>query len=137
MAERRAMGEAMAISPEKMAFIQGGSGAAKAEPAPVRRQEVVAPVHVSTEEQAVEPREASPRPSRRRPAASERRKSPQEDRPFIGQILIPLTTRLQPDTANALRRACLEQKLAGRQPATQQEIVEAAVRTWLAAEEYL
>lgn len=137
MAERRAMGEAMAISPEKMAFIQGASGAAKIEPKSVRRQEPVPPVAVSAEEQTEESQEASPRPSRRRPAASERRKTSQEDRPFIGQILIPLTTRLQPDTANALRRACLEQKLAGRQPATQQEIVEAAVRAWLAAEEYL
>lgn len=137
MAERRAMGEALAISPEKMAFIEKGSVGTKNEPPPVRRPEVAIPVGVVAEVHTQESPEASPRRSRRRPAASERRSTPQEDRPFIGQILIPLTTRLQPDTANALRRACLEQKLAGRQPATQQEIVEAAVRAWLADEDYL
>lgn len=137
MAERRGMGEALAISPEKIAFIEKGSVGTKNEPTPVRRQEVAIPVGVSAEVRAEESPEASTRRSRRRSPAAERRSTSQEDRPFIGQILIPLTTRLQPDTANALRRACLEQKLAGRQPATQQEIVEAAVRTWLADEDYL
>lgn len=137
MAERRGMGEALAISPEKAAFIEKGSFGTRNEPTAVRRPEVATPVAIAAEVRPEEPPETSPRRPRRRPAVSERRTPSQEDRPFIGQILIPLTTRLQPDTANALRRACLEQKLAGRQPATQQEIVEAAVRAWLTDEEYL
>jgi hypothetical protein len=50
---------------------------------------------------------------------------------------MPLTTRLQPRTANALRRAYLEQKLARREPATQQEIVEAALQAWLTLNGFL
>jgi hypothetical protein len=48
-------------------------------------------------------------------------------------ILVSLTTRLSPATAEALRRAALEQRLRRRRPHTQQEIVEAAVRHWLTA----
>lgn len=133
MAERRVMGAALAISPEKLAFIQGASGDTKSEPPPARRQ---TPPPATTDSVA-EPQEAAPKRSRRRPVAPDRHSPTPKARPFISQILIPLTTRLQPDTASALRRACLEQKLAGRQPATQQEIVEAAVHAWLTAESYL
>ncbi len=51
--------------------------------------------------------------------------------------LVPLTTRLYPETAAALRRAYLERKLAGELPNTQQEIVEAALCTWLHSGGYL
>lgn len=49
----------------------------------------------------------------------------------VRSTLVPLTTRLTVQTAEALRRAYLQQKLAGRVPDTQQEIVEAALREWL------
>ncbi|MDV6032462.1 MAG: hypothetical protein F9B45_20725 [Phycisphaera sp. RhM] len=52
-------------------------------------------------------------------------------------VLSPLTTRLRPDTSNALKRAYLERKLAGIVPNTQQEIVEAALDAWLVAHGYL
>ena len=58
-----------------------------------------------------------------------------QDRTVAGsskETLVPLTTRLRPATAQALRRAYLEQKLAGKHPDTQQEIVEAALHAWLA-----
>lgn len=51
--------------------------------------------------------------------------------------LVPLTTRITQATAEALRRAYLEQKLAGRSPDTQQDIVEAAIREWLAENAFL
>jgi len=56
---------------------------------------------------------------------------------LLGAVLVPLTTRLQPKTADALRRAYLEQKLRRQQPATQQEIVEAALVEWLNSHGYL
>ncbi len=52
-------------------------------------------------------------------------------------LLVPLTTRLSPSTAAALKRAGLEQKLYGRQPGTVQEIAEDAIRAWLTSEGYL
>lgn len=52
-------------------------------------------------------------------------------------VLVPLTTRLMPATAEALRRAHLEQKLRRATPSTQQEIVEAAVTEWLRAHDFL
>jgi hypothetical protein len=51
--------------------------------------------------------------------------------------LVPLTTRLQPSTAAALKRAGLEQKLRGEQPATVQEIAEEAIQEWLRDNGYM
>jgi hypothetical protein len=73
------------------------------------------------------------KPSRPRQAAPK----PPSETPFIDQLLVPLTTRLQPRTANALRRAYLEQKLKHARPSTQQEIIEAAVQEWLRKSGYL
>jgi hypothetical protein len=50
---------------------------------------------------------------------------------------VAITTRLQARTADALRRAYLEQKLNRLEPATQQEIIELAVQQWLRANSFL
>ena len=64
--------------------------------------------------------------------------SPKQDRvttptsePLGRQTLVPLTTRISEQTADALRRAYLQQKLNRRLPDTQQEIIEAAICQWL------
>jgi hypothetical protein len=44
---------------------------------------------------------------------------------------VPITTKLEYSTMQALRRAYLEQKLNHATPDTQQRIVEVAVRDWL------
>lgn len=46
-------------------------------------------------------------------------------------FLVQITTRLRSETADAQRRACLEQKLARRKPKTQQDIIELALQAWL------
>lgn len=69
-----------------------------------------------------QPEPKGPRPDR---YADEARKAP------VRETLVPLTTRIGQQTAESLRRAYLQQKLAGRLPDTQQEIVEAALRQWL------
>jgi hypothetical protein len=51
--------------------------------------------------------------------------------------LIPVTVRLRPEIAGALKRASLERQLAGEELFTQQEIVEQALEPWLRAEGYL
>jgi hypothetical protein len=51
--------------------------------------------------------------------------------------LIPVTVRLRPEIAGALKRASLERQLAGEELFTQQEIVEEALEPWLRNEGYL
>ena len=48
--------------------------------------------------------------------------------------LIPVTVRLRPEVAAALKRASLERQLSGAEPNTQQEIVEQALKPWLEKE---
>ena len=49
--------------------------------------------------------------------------------------LIPVTVRLRPEIAGALKRASLERELAGETVYTQQDIVEQALQPWLEREE--
>ncbi|RUL81770.1 hypothetical protein [Tautonia sociabilis] len=51
--------------------------------------------------------------------------------------LIPVTVRLRPEIAGALKRASLERQLSGEELYTQQDIVEQALEPWLRAEGYL
>lgn len=51
--------------------------------------------------------------------------------------LIPVTVRLRPEVAGALKRASLERQLTGEELFTQQEIVEQALEPWLRDEGYL
>lgn len=45
--------------------------------------------------------------------------------------LIPVTIRLRPEIAGALKRASLERELEGEEVFTQQDIVEQALEPWL------
>ena len=51
--------------------------------------------------------------------------------------LIPVTVRLRPELAGALKRASLERQLAGEESYTQQELVEQALEPWLTSRGYL
>lgn len=129
MAERRSLVGALAggsLSPDKLAFI----GGAEKRPEP---PEVV--VDLSPPEPPVDTEPKSP-PKRQRTGPRDGQKQGAgeavADRSrWIGQLLVPLTTRLRPSTAEALRRACLEQRLQGQRPASQQEIIEEATSSWL------
>jgi hypothetical protein len=50
---------------------------------------------------------------------------------------LPVSTKLQADIANALKRASLERQLAGISPNTLQDILEDALEPWLKANGYL
>lgn len=52
------------------------------------------------------------------------------------EYLVAVTTRLHADTAEALRQAHLKQKLSRQEPATQQDIIETALRDWLGQHGY-
>lgn len=51
--------------------------------------------------------------------------------------LIPVTVRLKPEIAAALKRASLERQLAGEEVFTQQDLVELALEPWLKDEGHL
>lgn len=49
----------------------------------------------------------------------------------------PISTRMRTDFQAALKRASLENQLAGREPSTVQDILEKAVEPWLKQHGYL
>jgi hypothetical protein len=121
-------------SPEIQAFISGGkpvdpvrtelpkqAAAKPAEPA-------VELVRVTDEAPVQEVKEAKPKRSARPHT------TPQ---PLHSKVMISVTTRFEQRTADALRRAHLEQKLKSIEPETQQEIIEIAVQAWLRDHDYL
>ena len=54
--------------------------------------------------------------------------------PLLPVGLIPVTVRLRPEVASALKRASLERQLAGIEIHTQQQLVEEALLPWLRTE---
>jgi len=74
----------------------------------------------------------------RKPATSAPQKSPKRKPTRLQPIgLIPVTIRLRPEIAGALKRASLERQLVGEETFTQQDIVENALEPWLEGEGYL
>jgi hypothetical protein len=137
MANRRSMSDAMALNSDKLAFIHSsGKANAEAGRAPSTAQAVPA-----MPAETVRPEPASPGvPTVRRGRKPKAPTQTLEPSPAFNEtisyegyppILVSLTTRLSPPTAEALRRAALELRIQRRRPHTQQEIVEAAVRQWL------
>ncbi len=76
------------------------------------------------------------------PAVSPPPKPPAAKRPdvhsgpprLLATLLVPVTVRLRPEVASALKRASLERQLHGVETYTQQDIVEEALLPWLRAE---
>ena len=68
------------------------------------------------------------------PVRSARRERRSRPTPAMPIGLIPVTIRLRPEIAAALKRASLERQLAGENIRTQQEIVETALEPWLRSE---
>lgn len=131
MAERRSIGNAMTMTPEKLAFIKGNAAKEKtievSPPPEEPRPEAPEP--------AASAEEVRPRPPKRQSRGrSEKAPEPSE---VLDQVLVPVTFRLQHRVAQALRRAHLEQRLSHAKPDTQQEIVDEALTAWLTRNGYL
>jgi len=74
----------------------------------------------------------------RKPATSAAPKSPKRKPTRLQPVgLIPVTIRLRPEIAGALKRASLERQLSGEETFTQQDIVENALEPWLESEGYI
>lgn len=142
MAKHRSLSNAL-LSPEKMAFIKG-QDAAQADtlpdPPPVQSNAVVIPVVELSAETASEPMDIQPSKKPNDKQSQRTNNAPIDHNtiaPANEDYLVPITTRLQARTAEALRRAYLEQKINRREPATQQEIIELALQEWLRTNAFL
>ena len=138
MADRRSLGEAL-LTPDKLAFIQSGLPAKV--PATQSVPKIAAEPEVSDEEETAEIPDETVKRTRSRSRGSRRSRAvePSDPSDLLGltNVLVPLTTRLRPKTAAALKRAGLEQRLRGQEPATVQEIAEEAITEWLREAGYL
>jgi hypothetical protein len=129
MAKHRSLDHALGLAPELEEFIQRGRPLANDE-----KELLATKSHAGTPTlnlihevpTDIAPTDVTPdsQPESLRPV----RESDSNPAP---PALVPLTTRLQPDTAEALRRVHLENKLKRIQPDSQQAIVEHALREWL------
>lgn len=64
-------------------------------------------------------------------------KKPKRTKTVTPVGLIPVTVRLRPELAGALKRASLERQLSGEEPNTQQDLVELVLEPWLAENGYV
>lgn len=131
MAERRTLGDALTLSPEKMAFIKGDETEDTASRA--KRDAVVRTIDLPNPD-AKEVDKAEPLPPRtviRRQRSRGEAATPNAS-DVLDDLLIPLTTRLPHRLVQSLRRVCLEQRLRHAKPDSIQEIVETAIENWLA-----
>jgi hypothetical protein len=126
----------MDMTPDKLAFIKGQAVAATT---PAETKPAAAAVEKTIEVEA--PETGEPRQQRTRPARRASRGRTSQENPeasdLLDQVLVPVTIRLQHRTAQALRRAYLEQRLKHAKPDTQQEIVEEAIGDWLSKQGFL
>lgn len=141
MADRRSMADALSLTPETISFIQGAP-ATKPHLNPKEKRQPSDKPRTRTKARAPRDDDAEiadvfVQPARSRNDNPSATRQHQNGNAAVAHILVPLTTRLQYGTASILRRACLEQKLNGARPATQQEILEAAVQDWLRRNGYL
>jgi hypothetical protein len=133
MVDRRSLGEALALSPEKMAFIQGGDVTGGAVPSKAvaknTTRTIELPSSTKSDVAALTPEAVPTRERQRRPRASETAR-PESDE-LLDKMLVPVTTRLPNGLVQSLRRLCLEQKIHHAKPDSIQEVVHAALEEWL------
>ncbi len=132
MAERRSIGDAMEMTPAKLAFIKGQENKGE--------KQVVAKVEPTQNdaEKTIDlevPKDQKLKAARRSSRGRQSQESPEASE-ILDQVLVPVTIRLQHRTAQALKRAYLEQKLRHAKPDTLQEIGEEAFAQWLTKNDY-
>ena len=149
MANRRSLSAALDMSPEQRAFISGSASPStndqpRSETPQSAEPDSQSNIGVSKSGRSLETDVAQMPEPRRLPASTPNPRKrtdkllPDDDSiVWIAQMLVPLTTRLHPTTAAALKRAGIEQKLRGQKPGTVQEIAEGAIANWLRQQGYL
>jgi hypothetical protein len=123
IAERRSLGDALSISPEKLAFIHGD------EKPSIKRGPETASNTVDLPLSKETPQGQSTKPRRRN---TERDLDLPNANDVLNEVLVSLTTKLPHRLIQSLRRLCLEQRLRHAKPDSIQDIVAAALQDWLA-----
>jgi hypothetical protein len=133
MADRRSLGDALTLTPEKLAFIQGEGASSSTTPTsslPRRgRKPKERTVDVELSSDSHEPTD-TPRISRPREKHAVSSSLPNANE-VLDEVLLPLTTRVPHRLIQSLRRVCLERRLQHQKPDSIQEIVEEAIANWL------
>jgi hypothetical protein len=143
MVERRTISDAVDLTPKLEAFIKTGIPPAPTQP--MRPSEPASATSVPSETVVDMPTSTGgstrlrtrSRRTPRRADVNEGGEAESQTASLLGEMLVPLTTKLRRKTVHSLRRAYLEQKLNGQTPATQQEIIEEAVHEWLSRNGFL
>lgn len=95
----------------------------------------------SPELSLVPERNADPQPTKVKATSTTTSETPTRRRRAKNGItpvgLIPVTVRLRPELAGALKRASLELQLAGEESYTQQDLVEQVLEPWLRTQGFL
>lgn len=133
MAERRPLTAGLAVVPPgaadadavKSFITQERKSEPKPEPQAMPSEEAKLPAVEREPQQSTQSEESR---------SAKRRKGKKSPVP-VG--LIPVTVRLKPEIAAALKRASLERQLAGEEIFTQQDLVELALEPWLKGEGHL
>lgn len=135
--ERRSISAALNFDDSALAFIKGG-GETPSVLAPKTIQTAAPSAHPAKKNladevtvQADQSNYPESVPVRRSSTSKNRQNAVNHSFPGMANLLVPLTTRLSPSTAAALKRAGLEQKLNGAEPSTVQQIAEIAIQQWL------
>lgn len=130
MAERRTLGDALTMSPEKLAFIKGDESAVKS--SLPNTEPVVRTIELASTDsnEANKPEPPTTRNTTRRQRPRSEAATPNASE-VLDDLLVPLTTRLPHRLVQSLRRVCLEQRLRHAKPDSIQEIVEVAIDSWL------
>ena len=143
MRERRSLVagiEEIGVDPETArAFIVQERPQAEAKPSPVRAVPDPAPVETvemkqETADDGVGEGKAAPAPKRVAKPVAHKRPHAQHAQRMLATLLVPVTVRLRPEIASALKQASLQRQLNGVETYTQQDIVEEALLPWLQAE---
>jgi hypothetical protein len=131
MTERRTLGDALTMSPEKLAFIKGDESAVTSSRS--NTNEVVRTIELASTEvnETSKPEPPTPRTTARRQRPRSEAALPNASE-VLDLLLVPLNTRLPHRLVQSLRRMCLEQRLRHAKPDSIQEIVETAIESWLA-----
>ena len=133
MAERRSLGDALTLTPEKLAFIQGEGALPATIPSPSPphrgRKPKEKTIDVALPQDTHDPIH-TPRISRPREKHAVSSSLPNANE-VLDEVLLPLTTRVPHRLIQSLRRVCLERRLQHQKPDSIQEIVEEAIANWL------
>ncbi len=143
MAERRSLVsgiEEIGVDPEvARAFIVQERPKPDVKPLPVRAVPDPAPVEAVEMKQeiaddGVGEGKGTPAPKRVAKPVAQKRPHAQHAQRMLATLLVPVTVRLRPEVASALKQASLQRQLNGIETYTQQDIVEEALLPWLQAE---